>query len=109
MEWHHSLLVTKGLGLFIEKARKYPGYTFLMGMDTLERMLDPKYAKMPTFDLLDVFYPLKTRFLVARRPFGGKNKTLDDVLHEHKCTPYYSLFKELETYHNASSTELRNK
>src|SRR5207244_4184138 len=37
------VLVTEGMPLFLDKARAYGGYGFILGLDTGVRLFDPKY------------------------------------------------------------------
>lgn len=51
---------------FLAKARKWPGSRFIVGTDTLERILDPQYGH-EVEPMLDEFDDLDTRFDVAER------------------------------------------
>ena len=56
--------------LFIDKARKHPGTTFVVGADTMARINDPKYcqSKSAFNEMIAEFTRLKIRFLVFGRP-----------------------------------------
>ena len=56
--------------LFIDKARKHPGATFVVGADTMARINDPKYCQSETAfnEMIAEFSRLKIRFLVFGRP-----------------------------------------
>lgn len=69
---------THGDALYIEKARRNPGSTFVIGADALDRVLDPKWGP-EVKTMLYEFVSLYTRFLVAPRIVNGKLITLDDV------------------------------
>lgn len=56
--------------LYLDKARRFPGATFIVGVDALERMLDPVWG-VPVEPLLNEFRELGTKFLVADRAVGG--------------------------------------
>ena len=42
-EWRAPVLITRGLPLFLDKAEAFPGFSFILGVDALSRMLDPRY------------------------------------------------------------------
>ena len=56
--------------LFIDKARKHPGTTFVVGADTMARINDPKYCQSESAfnEMIAEFSRLKIRFLVFGRP-----------------------------------------
>jgi nicotinic acid mononucleotide adenylyltransferase/nicotinamide mononucleotide (NMN) deamidase PncC len=56
--------------LFFDKAKLFPGATFIIGADTLDRILDPKYYVRREIDILrglQGMYDLKNGFLVYPR------------------------------------------
>lgn len=91
------VLFSRGDGLFIEKARLAPNSTFVVGSDTLARLLDPKWGPSVK-EMLYEFVSLYTTFLVAPRPVAGELLTMDSVLD--KCGIDYAirhdLFKNIE-------------
>jgi hypothetical protein len=60
---------------FLVKARKWPGSTFIIGSDTLERMLDPKYGH-EVEPMLKEMGQLRTRFKVSQRDGTASAKQL---------------------------------
>ena len=56
--------------LFIDKARKHPGATFVVGADTMARINDPKYCQSESAfnEMIAEFSRLNIRFLVFGRP-----------------------------------------
>lgn len=106
----HDFLATRGDPLFIDKARAFPGASFVVGADALDRMLDPKWG-IPTWDLLREFHVLGTRFLVPGRVIGGKYMTLSDVLQKrsYSVSGWSTLFKPVDYRLDISSTEIRNE
>lgn len=56
--------------LFIDKARKHPGATFVVGADTIARINDPKYCQSESAfnEMIAEFKRLNIRFLVFGRP-----------------------------------------
>jgi hypothetical protein len=61
-----DLLFTEGGALYLDKARRFPGSTFILGTDACERMLDPKWG-IEVRPLLTEFADLGTKFKVATR------------------------------------------
>jgi hypothetical protein len=59
-----DLLFTEDGALYIEKARRFPNSTFVLGTDALDRMLDPKWG-IEVKPLLAEFASLGTKFLVT--------------------------------------------
>lgn len=89
--------------LFLDKAHRRPGSTFVIGADAMQRMLDPAWGPDPERMLLEM-KNLGTKFLVMGRMQRGKWLTCGDVevpfLHRDMFTP-------LEGRVDVSSTELR--
>ncbi len=102
--WHAPVLVTEELDLYLDKAKAFPGFAFLIGADTLERILDPKYYSFGVEEMLAQFVKLGTHFYVARRP--GTRK-LSDLLAD-RFVRYEELFTELATDYDFSSTKIRS-
>ena len=67
--------------LFIDKARLLPGHTFLLGFDTAQRLLDPRYygSVQRRDTALAEFRRLRSRFLVAGRRTAERFATLSDL------------------------------
>lgn len=67
---------------FVDKARRMPGATFLIGIDTLERIGDPAYYDGSTQqrdEAIAKIAGLGTRFLVFGRLAGEEFRTLNDL------------------------------
>ena len=71
-------LFTQDDPLYLDKARRFPGAKILVGVDAVERMLDPKWG-VEIAPMLEEFRRLGIKFLVADREFDGKVITLDDI------------------------------
>jgi hypothetical protein len=71
-------IFTVGDPLYIDKARRFPGAKILIGVDALERMLDPKWG-VEIAPLLSELRQLGIRFLVADREINGTIQTLDHI------------------------------
>ncbi len=59
-------LFSEGDALYVDKARRNPGASFLLGADALERLLDPKWGPEPLPMLYEIA-ALGCRFLVLDR------------------------------------------
>ena len=98
--------------LFIDKARKHPGATFVVGADTIARINDPKYCQSETAfnEMIAEFSRLNIRFLVFGRPSSDgafaslETLRLIDALRQ-LCIPV----PENEFCCTLSSTEIRKK
>ena len=74
----HDRLFTTGDPLYLDKAKRFPGSSILIGVDAIQRMLDPKWGlEIPA--MLDEFRKLGIKFLVADRMLDDKLVTLDDI------------------------------
>jgi nicotinic acid mononucleotide adenylyltransferase len=89
--------------LFIDKARKRPRSVFVIGADTMERMLDPKWGP-EIEEMLSELKRLDTKFLVMGRVVNGTFKTCRDF---HVPWPHGNLFEPINGRVDLSSTELR--
>lgn len=106
-DWLAPVMVTHELPLFIDKAEAFPGFSFVLGVDTLERLLDPKYSSLPVEKMLDRFLELGTHFFVAKRNVGGEVLGLFHLI-DRVPKRYHCLFSELDVHNPLSSTELRS-
>ncbi len=66
------------LPTFLDKARRFPGATFVVGLDTLIRITDPRYYRNPVLrDLaMEELARNDVRYLVFGREIGGAFKVL---------------------------------
>lgn len=99
------VLFTKGDPLFIDKARRFPNCGFVVGADTLLRMLDPKWGP-ETGPLLEAFRALGTRFYVIGRLVDGAFTTLADARARIPGN-YDDLFHDVPGRWDMSSSEIR--
>ncbi len=94
---------TRGDPLFIDKARARPSSTFVVGVDTAERLLDPKWGHDPV-DLVREFAELHIHFLVMGRVWNGGWKTINDI----RLPPGgHEIFKHLHGRTDVSSAQIR--
>lgn len=97
-----DLVFTEDGALYIEKARRFPHSTFIIGTDALERMLDPKWG-VEVLPLLTEFVSLGVTFKVTTREG-----------HEFARLPIPNDFRHLFTelpktmFSGLSSTQLRD-
>lgn len=99
-----SFEFTRDEPLFLDKAKKRPGSIFVIGVDTMERLLDPKWGpNIP--ELLKEFENLNTKFLVMGRINKDKMfQAANDVPVQRR---YRKLFEPIRGRIDISSTELR--
>jgi nicotinic acid mononucleotide adenylyltransferase len=112
LAWQGTVELTRA-ATFQEKARLFPGITFVVGLDTAERVVDPRYyagSKRAMIEALDEISAQGCRFLVAGRADArGCWRTLAEL-----DIPgvYAGLFAEIPAEHfrmDISSTELRER
>ena len=72
-------MFTQNDPLYLDKARRFPGAVFIVGVDAMERMLDPKWG-VAIEPLLNEFRSLGTTFLVADREMNGVFTGLQDIM-----------------------------
>lgn len=95
---------------FVEKARLFPGSVFVVGWDTVVRLVQARYyedSEASMHAALEEMRDLGTRFLVAGRAADGSFHTLADAP---PPPPYASMFEPIaESLFRAdvSSTDLR--
>jgi hypothetical protein len=78
----HPVIVTPNAPLFVDKSRAYPeGTGFVIGYDTAERLLDPRFYKSPEHfnEALETFRARGNTFYVLGRRCGGSFKTILDL------------------------------
>ena len=101
--------------LFIDKARIFPGSTFIVGADTASRILDPKYYGNSDLSMVAAIAEvahLGCRFLVGGRVVNGNFTVLDDILAQSPLPDHLKdIFMGLSSDEfrvDLSSTEIRN-
>ena len=105
-------VILSRMPLFIDKARKHPGATFVVGADTMARINDPKYCQSESAfnEMIAEFTRLKIRFLVFGRPSSDGAFSSLETLHlidalRQLCIPV----PENEFCCTLSSTEIRRR
>jgi nicotinic acid mononucleotide adenylyltransferase len=110
--WKHPLCLTNA-PTFLDKARYFPGAIFLIGADTAERIIAPRYYSGNSEAMRQALREIQQRgcrFLVAGRRTGrGQLLQLADLpIPEH----FLDLFQSIpitEFCLDISSTEIRNR
>jgi hypothetical protein len=95
---------------FYQKARLFPGSTFLVGWDTAVRLVDPRYYNGSEAGMLAALADMwawGSRFLVAGRLHQGKFMGLADVPVPQGFLPIFQAIPESSFRVDLSSTELR--
>lgn len=93
------------------KARIFPGSVFVIGWDTMVRLIDPRYYGDSETDMLTALAEIwaqRCRFLVAGRQNQGTFRTLDEVPVPPGFRPLFQAIPEDKFRADISSTELRN-
>ena len=96
--------------VFYEKARILPGCTFVIGVDTMRRLIDPKYygcSRGKMLSSINEMRELGCSFLVAGRVDGHEFRTLGDVPVPAEFEGMFREIPESEFREDLSSTDLR--
>ena len=96
--------------MFFEKARLFPGCTFVIGSDTAVRLIDPRYYDGSNVKMLNALEEMRgqgCRFLVAGRVSGGDFRTLDAVDVPKDFRDMFTPIAESEFRSDLSSTDMR--
>jgi len=109
-EWRHVVELTRA-PTFREKARLLPGVTFVVGSDTAERIVQPRYygnSEATMRAALDEIAAHGCRFLVAGRvDAGGRFATLAEAPIPPEYRALFSAIPEAQFRSDLSSTLLR--
>ena len=98
-------------GMFIDKARMFPNCVFIIGADTLVRILDEKFyaSRKDMMNQLDLFNAFNNNFLVFGRKIGKKFITLSEVNLPDHIANRFTGFAEDVFRDDISSTILRQE
>ena len=94
------------------KADHFPKSVFIIGWDTMVRIIDPKYygdSEQAMLTALAEIWARGYRFLVAGRQVDGSFKTLADVAIPQGFQPLFEAIPESQFRADISSTELRQR
>ena len=95
---------------FQRKSEVFPGSTFVIGWDTMVRVIDPRYygdSETAMLTALAEIWARGCRFLVAGRQVDGTFRTLDEVAIPQGFQPLFQSIPEDQFRADVSSTELR--
>ena len=95
---------------FSQKARLFPGCTFVIGWDTAVRLIDSRYYGGSKAEMLTALVEMRSlgcRFLVAGRVEEGSFRTLDDVGVPAGLEEMFATIPESTFRSGLSSTDLR--
>lgn len=98
--------------VFYEKARLFPNSTFVIGYDTMTRLVDPRYygdSPQRMSAALTELRELSCDFLVAGRVEGGTFKTLEDLPIPPEYAEMFTQIPESAFREDVSSTQIRNE
>lgn len=96
---------------FVRKSRLFPNTAFVVGIDTAERIVQPKYygRDADVFAALDEVRLRGCRFLVAGRRVGDSFRTLSQLNLPPSLADLFEEIPEAEFRRDLSSTELRRR
>jgi nicotinamide mononucleotide (NMN) deamidase PncC len=97
---------------FIEKASLFPGATFVVGLDTVIRIADPRYYGDEPARCQAVIEEIAAQdcsFLVFGRNIDGKFRSLEDLMLPNRLREICEYVPENRFRIDVSSTELRDK
>lgn len=96
---------------FVRKSRLFPNTSFVVGIDTAERIVQPKYygSDADMLAALDEIRSRGCRFLVAGRRIGDAFRTLTQLNLPPSIADLFDEIPEAEFRRDLSSTELRRQ
>lgn len=107
----YDILFSRDMPMYLQKAAQFHGMPFIVGADTMLRILDPKWGMDP-IPMLEEIGAYGNDFFVSGREIDGKFVTRDDIvasLPENKRVALGGMILPLDGRWDISSTELRNK
>jgi hypothetical protein len=105
-----SRLLLTSTPRFVEKARLFPGRPFVIGWDTAERLVQPRYYRDSVTEMraaLREMHETGAHFVVGGRAEGSAFRTLDDIALPEGFASMFSGLPEHRFRIDISSTELR--
>jgi len=107
----YDRVFTEQAPLYLDKAKKYPGYPLILGADALVRLLDPKWG-IPTTQVLKQLEYSNNKLFVSGRTINDKFMTCQDIIFQLPVELrdiYNRLIFPVNGQWEVSSTELRNQ
>jgi hypothetical protein len=126
--WRHLAMVGHGDGLYVEKARRFPGFDIIIGADALLGLLDNRhyvelyrdrianlaneqdrtvYGQNQHWLALRDIQELKSRFLVSGRVMDGQYLDPIEIINNRVYWPFRELFVPISGGADISSSALR--
>lgn len=98
-------------GNFTDKAKLFPGSTFVIGSDTLVRIFEPRFygGELNMLKELNVFLQNNIKFLVFGRKLKEDFVTLENINIPKDLENIFTAIEEDEFREDISSTELKRK
>jgi hypothetical protein len=110
--WHAPLWLTRA-PTFVEKAARFPGVAFVVGVDTAARILQPRYYQDSEERMQQALAAIRGHgcsFLVAGRADAtGRFVTLADLAIPPAQADLFRMIPDTEFRLDLSSTQLREK
>ena len=104
-----GIIITRS-PMFVEKSKLFPGCKFIVGIDTMERILDKKYyqSEKDLLDTISEFKKLGIQFLVVgRSDIDGQFKSLSDIQIDESVKSLILEISESDFRIDVSSRDLR--
>ena len=104
-----GIIITRS-PMFVEKSKLFPGCKFIVGIDTMERILDKKYyqSEKDLLDTISEFKKLGIQFLVVgRSDIDGRFKSLSDIQIDESVKSLILEISESDFRIDISSRDLR--
>jgi hypothetical protein len=107
--WQAPLWLTRS-PTFLEKAHLFPGAVFVVGLDTAERIVAPRYYGHSEAQMLHALQEIGAagcRFLVAGRAEAHAFRTLEELAMPEACRTLFQSIPATAFRFDLSSTRLR--
>lgn len=111
-QFDDSLLALTSAATFVEKSRVFPGCTFVVGVDTAERLIAPRYYGGDQGRMRTALTEIESngcQFLVAGRAVGDQFQTLENVSIPEEFAPMFTGLPERAFRIDRTSTEIRRQ
>jgi Cytidylyltransferase-like len=109
-QFEKAVLAITAAPTFVQKASLLPETTFVVGIDTAVRIIDPRFYEASTAQMHNALSTIRDqscRFLVAGRVIGGKFATLSDIELPAAFADLFVEIAETDFRSDLSSTGLR--
>lgn len=105
---NHSVIFTQGEPLFVDKVKKRPDQSWIMGADTLLRLLDPAWG-IPTEDVYSTL-AADSKLYVFQREWEGDMLIVDKVLNKYGLSKdqFPGFITSMQLPPSVRSSDIRN-